>query len=194
VGTTPITELLEAWKSGDRSVENALAAQVYPLLRDLARSQVRRNAGALTLAATELANEAFERLHRQQGVDWRNRQHFFAIAATVLRRVVVDYLRQRHAEKRGGEVVFLSLDDVDDNELAVGDQLLDWLALDAALTALSARDAECARVAELRLFSGLSVDEIAEVTGSSTATVGRQLKFARVWLADQLDEGDAGGA
>jgi RNA polymerase sigma factor (TIGR02999 family) len=182
-----VTELLEAWKSGDRSVENALAAQVYPVIRDLARSQVRRNSGALTLAATELANEAYERLHRQQHVDWRNRQHFFAIAATVIRRVVIDYLRQRSAEKRGGEVLFIGLDDATGDDLAVADNMVDWLALDAALNELSAVDADCARVVELRLFSGLTVDEIADVAGSSTATVGRQWRFARVWLSERLD-------
>lgn len=85
-----VTELLDAWKRGDRSVENELAARIYPVLRDLAGRQVRRNAGVLTLSATELAHEAYARLHDQKSVDWRNRQHFFAIAATVIRRVVID--------------------------------------------------------------------------------------------------------
>lgn len=185
-----ITELLEAWKHGDRSVENALAAQIYPVLRGLAQSQVRRNAGLLTLAATELANEAYERLHRQQKVDWRNRQHFFAIAATVIRRVVIDYLRQRSAEKRGGELVFVALDEVTEERIAAAEDTVDWLALDEALTALARIDPECARVVELRLFSGLTVEEIADVTGVSTATIGRQWRFARTWLSERLDSND----
>ena len=86
-----ITELLDRWKRGDRSVEDALATDIYPVLRELARTQVRRHGGALTLRATELANEAYERLHLQQGVNWQNRAHFHAIAATLMRRVVVDF-------------------------------------------------------------------------------------------------------
>ena len=192
MSTPTVTELLIAWKGGDRSVESALATSIYPMLRDVARSQVRRNAGVLTLAATEVAHEAFERLQRQQLVDWRNREHFFAIAATVTRRVVIDYLRQRSAEKRGGELVFVALDDADADSLAIDDQLIDWLALDQALGRLGEMDADCLRVVELRLFSGLSVDEIAEVMQSSTATVGRQWRFARVWLSERLGEAGSG--
>ena len=189
-----ITQLLESWKRGDRSVENRLAALIYPVLRELARAQLRRGGGALTLAATELVHEAYERLHRQQQVDWQNRSHFFAIAATIMRRVVVDHLRQRSAEKRGGEAVLVPLDVAMAEELAAPSDSVDWLALDQALSALAGIDTECARVVELRLFSGLTVEAIAEVLGSSTATVGRQWRFARVWLAEQLDsaghEGD----
>jgi RNA polymerase sigma factor (TIGR02999 family) len=184
--TPSVTELLDAWKQGDRSVENALAARIYPVLRDLAKSQVRRNAGLLTLSATELAHEAYERLHQQQRVDWRNRQHFFAIAATVMRRVVIDYLRMRSADKRGGETVFVSLDDSREAEATESDTMIDWLALDHALDELTRSDADCARVVELRLFSGLTVEEIADVTASSTATVGRQWRFARTWLSQRL--------
>lgn len=184
--TPSVTELLDAWKQGDRSVENALATRIYPVLRDLAKSQVRRNAGLLTLSATELAHEAYERLHQQQRVDWRNRQHFFAIAATVMRRVVIDYLRMRSADKRGGEKVFVSLDDSREAEAAESDAMIDWLALDHALEELARSDADCARIVELRLFSGLTVEEIADVTRSSTATVGRQWRFARTWLSQRL--------
>ena len=181
-----ITALLDAWKGGDRSAEDALAVHIYPVLRDLARSQVRRNAGILTLRATELANEAYERLHRQQNVDWQNRQHFFAIAATIIRRVVVDYLRHRGAEKRGSESWFIPIEDALDRDLAVPDRMIDWIALDQALSKLYEEDRDSARVAELRLFSALSLDEIAEVTNCSLATVGRHWMFARVWLAERI--------
>ncbi|MEZ5464216.1 MAG: ECF-type sigma factor [Lysobacteraceae bacterium] len=183
-----VTQLLDAWKRGDRSVENELAIRIYPVLRDIARSQVRRNAGVLTLSATELANEAYERLHDQRSVDWRNRQHFFAIAATVIRRVVIDYLRMRSADKRGGDVVFVALDESQDaeEEALQGKDLIDWLALDHAMSELAEVDADCARVVELRLFSGLTVEEVAAVLDSSTATVGRQWRFSRAWLSQRL--------
>lgn len=188
-----ITALLEDWKAGDRSVENALLRQVYPVLRALAQSQVRRNAGVLSLGATELAHEAYERLHRQQQVDWRNRDHFYAIAATVIRRVVVDYLRERSAEKRGGDLIFVGLDSLSNENFAVQDTMIEWLALDQALNDLAEADPECARVVEMRLFSGLGVEQIAEVTQTSTATVGRQWRFARAWLSERLDRNPVDG-
>ncbi len=182
-----ITQLLDRWRQGDRSVENELATRIYPVLRRLANGQVRRQGGRLTLSATELANEAYERLHRQQQVDWRNRDHFFAIAATVLRRVVVDHLRKRSADKRGGDVELLAFDDLPTGSLPGTDSGIDWLAVDQALEALAKEDPECARVVELRVFSGLSVERIAEVMHASTATIGRRWRFARAWLADYLD-------
>jgi RNA polymerase sigma factor (TIGR02999 family) len=186
-----ITALLGAWKNGDRSVENALAAHIYPVLRDLARSQVRRNAGVLTLGATELANEAYERLHHQQHVDWQNRRHFFAIAATIVRRVVIDHLRQQGAEKRGSETWFIPLEDASDRDLAVHDRMVDWIALDQALSKLQHEDPDSARVAELRLFSALTVEDIADVTRCSLSTIARQWRFARVWLAARLADAGA---
>lgn len=186
-----ITAMLADWQRGDRAAENRLLGSIYPVLRDMARAQVRRNARVLTLSATELAHEAYERLAPQKGVDWKNRDHFFAIAATVIRRVVVDYLRERNADKRGGGLPFVPLDDVAMGELPAQSDMVDWLAVDQALTDLAASDPACARVVELRLFSGLSVEQIAGVMESSTATVGRQWRFARSWLAERLDIPDA---
>jgi RNA polymerase sigma factor (TIGR02999 family) len=183
----PITQLLEQWKNGDRSVENALISEVYPLLRSVAASQVRRVGGQLTLSATELAHEAYIRLHRQQLVDWQNRDQFFAIAATVVRRVLVDYLRERHADKRAGGKVMVALDDVHAGELSQPSDIVDWIALDQALTKLQTLDPEVAHVVELKLFSALSADRIAEVRQSSVATVGRQWRFAKSWLAKELN-------
>ena len=182
-----ITELLDRWKRGDRSVEDALATDIYPVLRELARTQIRRHGGVLTLRATELANEAYERLHLQQGVDWQNRSHFHAIAATLMRRVVVDYLRNRTAEKRGGGQLFVALDEVQQRDAPFQGDQVDWLAVDPALTEFAEAQPDAARVVELRLFSGLTKEEIAEVCGSSRATVGRQWRFARAWLAERLD-------
>jgi RNA polymerase sigma factor (TIGR02999 family) len=104
---TPITELLSRWKAGDRAVENELLGAVYPVLRDIARSQVRRHSGVFTLQATELANEAYSKLFLEQQADWKNRDHFYAIAARVIRRIVIDYARSRGSEKRGGGTIFV---------------------------------------------------------------------------------------
>lgn len=182
-----ITQLLDAWKGGDRSVENQLASIIYPVLRDIARAQSKRHSGPLTMAPTELVHEAYERLHRQRSVDWKNRGHFYAVAATVIRRVIVDHLRRRLASKRGGDVVMVDIDAPSFQQLAAPDDGVDWLALNQALELLMENDADCARVAEMRLFSGMTVEQIAEAMGSSTATVGRQWRFASVWLADRLD-------
>lgn len=187
-----ITQLLAHWREGDRAAGDALATAIYPVLLDLARGQLRRH-GELTLRATELAHEAYARLLPQSGVDWRNRAHFYAIAATVMRRVVIDYLRQRSADKRGGDVLFVPLQDLGRDETPAAGDPVDWLAVDQALNELAALDPDSARVVEMRLFSGLSVEEIAAVLDSSTATVGRQWRFARTWLADRLGLAPAPG-
>lgn len=182
-----ITAMLTAWQQGDAAAEERLIRSIYPVLREMAQAQVRRNRGVLTLSATELAHEAYERLAPQRVVDWKNREHFFAIAATVIRRVVVDYLRERHAEKRGGGIPFVGIDEVPSGELPAQPDVVDWLAVDEALTELAEADPNCARVVELRLFAGLSVEQIATAMRSSTATVGRQWRFARSWLAERLE-------
>lgn len=181
-----ITGLLERWKSGDKSIEDALFNAVYPVLRDIAAAQVRRNSGVLTLQATELANEAYTRFAAQQSIDWKNREHFFAIAATVIRRVVVDYLRLRGRSKRGGRLPLVSLDELREDQTPAFDENVDWLGLDEALTALADVDRDCARTVELKFFSGLNTEQIATVSGSSVATIGRQWRFARAWLGARL--------
>lgn len=186
-----ITDLLQRWRSGEHSVESELLALVYPVLRDIARTQVRRSGGALTLQATELANEAYAKLRQQHHVDWESRTHFFAIAALVIRRIVVDYLRERGSEKRGGKMPFVSLHDVPEEHVPPIDDSVDWIAVDQAIFDLERFDRDCARVVELKFFSGLSTERIAEVCGSSVATVGRQWRFARAWLGRRL--GSIGG-
>lgn len=192
-GEGVVTALLQRWKTGDRAVENELVAAIYPALREIARSQLRRNGGALTLQPTELVNEAYERLVRQQGVDWKNRSHFLAIAAEVVRRVVIDFHRERSADKRGAGVTFVSIDDAAAIGAAGEDGNFDWLSFDQALRELAAEEPMCARVVELRVFADLPVAAIAEACGSSTATVGRQWRFARIWLAARLQLPDAMG-
>lgn len=185
--TESITVLLARWRYGEAGAEDAVARAVYPLLRQVARGQVARNDGQWTMGATDLAQEAYIRLREQQGFDWRNRQQFFAIAATVVRRVVVDYLRERTADKRAGAKVHVDVSGVEGSNLGEPGQMLDWIALDQALDQLTAMDPACARVVELKLFTPMSAEEIAEATASSPATVGRHWRFARNWLATTLD-------
>ena len=184
--SSPITDLLARWKTGDRAAEAELIAAIYPSLRDLARARVQRLGGALSLQATELANEAFTKLHQQRAVDWESRGHFFAIAATVIRRVAIDHLRSRGRDKRGGGVPLIDIAALNDDEVPVIDESIDWLAVDQALTEFEAFDPECAKVVELKFFSGMTTEEIALVQSSSVATVGRQWRFARAWLGERL--------
>jgi RNA polymerase sigma factor (TIGR02999 family) len=183
---TAVTELLHAWRGGDRAAEGALIAAIYPMLRELAQGQLNRFPGARTLQATELVHEAYERLQRQNAVDWQNRGHFYAIASTVIRHVLVDHLRQKSSQKRGGDVVKLEMDAQLVENVALETPAIDWLELDSALNALQRVNADSVRVVEMRVFGGLSVEEVAEVMDSSAATVGRQWRFARAWLAERL--------
>lgn len=169
---------------------NALAVEIYPYLRDVARRQLRRQSGVQTLRATELANEAWETLFRLQGLDWQDRGHLHAVAANVVRRVLIDYIRERQAEKRGGGQVVISLDDTAAREVAGAGGSVDWLDVDDALEELREAEPECARVVELRVFSGLTAEEIAQVCGCSPATVTRQWRFAKSWLSMRLQPGN----
>lgn len=186
-----ITVLLTRWKDGDRSVENQLATLIYPVLRDIARGQVRRSGGVLTLRPTELVNEAYERIAAQKDVAWQNREHFYAIAATLLRRVLIDHIRQRMTEKHGGDVRFVALDHPDSQSFAGPGDMVDWLALDQSLTRLGEAHPVAGKVVELRLFSGLAIEQIAQACALSTATVGRHWRFARAWLSADLGDGTA---
>lgn len=181
-----VTALLQAWKSGEAGAESALMSVLYPILRELARGQLARFPGARELQPTELVHEAYERLQRQQQVDWENRSHFYAMAATAIRSILVDHLRQKSSQKRGGDAVRVDLDAQVDRIESQQPAPLDWLELDSALQALTAINPDCVRVVEMRVFGGLSVDEITTVMNSSSATVGRQWRFARAWLAEHL--------
>ena len=181
-----ITELLGRWRAGDREAESELMGFVYPVMRDLARARLRQMRSDFTLRATELANEAYARL-AQNTVDWRDRSHFFAVAARAIRNIVVDYVRAQDADKRGGDLPFVPLELA--AEVAGEDTIdlrVDWLSVHTALNELEALDAGISRVVELKFFSGLNTDEIAEANGISRATVVRDWRFARAWLADRL--------
>lgn len=180
-----ITALLSRWREGDREAESALLQQVYPALRDIARSRLRGL--NVTLSATDLAHETYARISRGAVIDYRDRGHFFAIAARATRHFVIDHLRARVSDKRGGGLPFVALEDIEDDVAQDGIDLgVDWIAVHDALTVLERVDGDCARVVELKFFSGLTTDEIAEATGVSRATVVRSWRFAKAWLADRL--------
>ncbi len=186
-GDSSVTGLLIRWGQGDRSVEGELARQLYPMLRQLAAAHARRSGDALTLRPTELVHELYLRLREQRRDDWTGRAHFLGFAAGVLRHVIVDYIRERSAQKRGGGRLFVEISELSDTDSPAVPDDVDWLAVDQALQELEGLDAECAKVVELKIFGGLGMEEIAQVLDQSIATVGRRWRFARSWLAQRLD-------
>lgn len=180
-----VTVLLARWREGDQKARDELLLAVYPALREMASRQLGAEAQRFTLRPTELAHEAFVRLHAQR-IGWDNREHFQAIVATVLRRVVVDYLRRRSNQKRGSGIPFIPLDELDESAMPVVDDSVDWVRVDEALSGLEKENPSLAQVVELKFFSGLKTEEIARVMDSSVATVGRQWRFAKAWLGEQL--------
>lgn len=177
-----ITELLVAWSGGDRAALDDLMPAVYDELRRLAAAHLSRERPENTLRRTGLVHEAYVKLVDQKRVRWQNRAHFFAVAARLMRRIVIDHARARGAQKRGRGAA-LSLDDAP--EVAVHDEA-DVLRLDEALERLTALDARQGRIVELRYFGGLSIAEAAEVLELSPATLKREWSMAKAWLAEAL--------
>jgi RNA polymerase sigma-70 factor (ECF subfamily) len=180
-----IAQLLADWANGDPDARDRLMPIVHDALRRLAHNYMRRERAGHTLQTTALVNEAYLRLAGIEGLPWRDRVHFFAIAATLMRRVLVDYARQRARDKRGGGVSVTSLDD----EVIAAQPAVDVVALDEALERLAAVDPQQSRVVELRFFAGLSVKETAEALGISPATVKRDWATAKLWLYHELMAG-----
>lgn len=187
-----ITELLRDWQGGSQEALDRLMPVVYSALRAIASRHLAGERRDGTLATTALVHEAYVRLIDQRDVDWQNRAHFFAIAARVMRRIVIDEARRRKRAKRGSGEVPIQLDSA--GELVGGDgglQMPDVLALDRALADLEAMDPAQGRLVELKFFGGLTVDEIAAVMNTSTRTVKREWSVARAWLYRALQEGAA---
>jgi RNA polymerase sigma factor (TIGR02999 family) len=177
-----VSKLLADWADGDPSAREQLVPVIYEELRRLAHHYMRGERPGHTLQTTALVNELYLRLAGIDAVQWRDRVHFFAVTATLMRRVLVDYARQRGREKRGAGVTVISL-----NENVVAPQAdVDVVALDEALERLAAVDPQQSRVVELRFFAGLSVDETAEALGISAATVKRDWATAKLWLYNEL--------
>jgi RNA polymerase sigma factor (TIGR02999 family) len=178
-----VTKLLQGWRGGDRNDLEALLPLVYDELRRLAHYHLRNERPGHTLQTTALVHEAYFRLVGQDLPEWESRAHFFAIAAQLMRQILVDYARRRRASKRGSGVCMLTLDDA----LALSRRKdVDVIALDDALNTLAERDPRQSRVVELRFFAGLSLEETSEVMGIATATVQRDWTMARAWLHREI--------
>jgi RNA polymerase sigma factor (TIGR02999 family) len=188
-GASAVTELLLAWGAGDPAALDALLPVVYEELRQQARRALRREGVGHTLQPTALVHEAYLRLVDQRRARWESRTQFFAVAAQVMRRVLVDHARTRRAAKRGSGAAHLTLADADLAAVTEADvpSEIDVLGLDDALERLAALDPDRARLVELRYFAGLSIAAAAAVLGVSPATVGREGAVARLWLRRELD-------
>ena len=182
-----VTDLLKAWSQGDASAFDRLIPLVYEELRQLAHRYLSREAPGHTLQTTALVHEAYFRLVDQRDADWQNRVQFFAVAAATMRRVLIDHARSRQAVKRGGGAIHITLDDATP---PVQDPGVDLLELDEALVRLAALDPQQAKIVELRYFTGLGIEEAAELLGISPATVKRDWVVARAWLRRELGTRD----
>lgn len=179
-----VTRLLLEWNKGKLDAREQLIPLVYQELRRLAARSMKSERGEHTLQSTALVHETYQKLIDQRRARWQNRAQFFAVAATLMRRILVDHARRRGALRRGGPAGKLSIAEVTPD--AVGPPDVDVVALDEALTELARLDADQARIVELRFFAGLSVPETAEALGISRATVHRDWAMARAWLHQRL--------
>jgi RNA polymerase sigma factor (TIGR02999 family) len=178
-----LTRLLVEWQNGDKSALDQMTPVVYEELRRLARYFLAGERSNHTLQPTALVHEAYLRLIDQRSVNWRNRAHFLGVAASMMRRILINHAEARNAAKRNGGQDLLALEDV----LGVFiDPRVDLLELNRSLELLTSLDPQQGRVVELRYFGGLSVDETAEVLGISPATVKREWSTAKLWLLQQM--------
>jgi len=178
-----ITQLLKEWGDGDQSARDQLMPLVYDELRRMAHQHMRKERPGHTLQTSALVHEAFVRLVDQSEVQWQNRAHFFGIAAQMMRRILVDYARSRGYAKRGGDARQVSLDEV---AIVSEERAADVVALDDALTSLATIDSRKSQIVELRFFSGLSIEETAEVLAVSPGTVMRDWALAKAWLRREM--------
>ena len=184
-----ITQLLRDWQRGDREALDRLMPLVYDELHLIASRHLARERPERTLQTTALVNEAYMRLVDQRKVDWQNRAHFFALAARLMRRIVLDDVRKRRREKHGGDVVRIPIEGLQVSAPAARMDAVDVLELDRALTQLEALDADQGRIVELRYYGGLTIEETAAVMGVSTATIKREWAMAKGWLFRALTDG-----
>lgn len=179
-----ITQLLLKWRAGDTTALERLIPLVYNELRRLARQCMRKERAGHTLQTTALVNEAYLRLVKSSRVDWQDRAHFFAVAAQLMRRVLVDEARRRKLQKRGGEFTRLTLSD---EVLPARQQReIDLIALDEALERLAEFAPRKCKVVEMRFFGGLSIDQTSAVLGVSVDIVKREWRTAKLWLLEEL--------
>lgn len=182
-GEQQITELLAAWNSGDKSAINHLLPLVESELRRIARNYMRRENPGHTLQTTALINEAYLKLVDESQVTWQNRAQFFAISANIMRRFLINHARNKKADKRGGGAQHVGLEDVSILSPKKSDELI---ALDEALDRLAQFDETKSRIVELRYFSGLTIEETAEVLGIAPITVSVHWRAAKAWLGKEI--------
>jgi RNA polymerase sigma factor (TIGR02999 family) len=190
IGSKNVTQLLIDWNGGDKTALEKLLPMIYQELHLLASRYLRRERPNHTIQATALVNEAYLRLIDQKQVQWQNRAHFFAIAAQMMRRILINYARDQHAAKRGGYTIKVSLNE------AIGlanTEDLDLIALDEALDKLALTDLRKSRLIELWFFAGLTLEETAEVLDISLATAKRDWTLARAWLYRAIKKGEDNG-
>lgn len=183
-----VTQLLADWGKGDKAALDKLLPLVHAELRRIARRQMSQERPGHTLQATALVNEAYLKLAGQKGFEWQNRAHFFAVAAQVMRHILIDHARAHARDKRGGGAIQVSLNDVN---LIGDDQAAHFIALDEALQQLEEVDPQKGKIIELRYFGGLSIEETADVLNISPRTVRREWQRARAWLYRMISEGTA---
>ncbi len=182
----PVTHLLQAWRDGDKTALDQLLPLVHTELHRLAQRMMSRENPGHTWQTTELVNEAYMRLLGQQDVEWQDRAHFFALAAQVMRHLLVDHARARQMNKRGGGAQRVTLDEV---TLITPERPVALLALDEALDHLASFDSQKSRIVEMRYFGGLTVEEVAEVLGIAASTVNREWARAKLWLYREIQTG-----
>lgn len=177
-----LTGILHEWSAGDPQAGDRVFERLYPELKGVARKHLSSERAGHTIQPTALVNEAYLKLKAGSQVEWKDRAHFFAIAARIIRQILVDYGRRRNAKRRGGGL------NITLNEEMHGEQedALELLALDEALNRLEALNARQAEIVALRYFGGMTIEEVAVVTEQSEATVGRQWRAARAWLYQAL--------
>lgn len=182
-----VTQLLIDWSNGDQAALAELTPLVDSELRRLAGHYMRGERRGHTLQTSALVNEAYLRLIDQKDIQWRNRAHFFGVAAQLMRRILIDHARRHQSDKRGGGALRVSLDE---SYAVTQARAIELLAIDEALERLAGMDARKGRIVELRFFGGLSMEETAEVLGVSLPTVQREWRAARAWLHRMLTVGE----
>jgi RNA polymerase sigma factor (TIGR02999 family) len=186
--STQVTELLVRWRGGDKAALDSLMPLVYTELRRIANRYLQGERSDHTLQSTALVHEAYVRMTQQDLPQWQNRAHFFAVAAQLMRQILVDHARSHRASKRGGSAYKLALDEAEEQPLV---RDVDVVALDDALKSLAHMDEQQSRVVELKFFGGLTVEDTAEVLGVSPSTVKRDWTTARAWLFRELNRSAA---
>jgi RNA polymerase sigma factor (TIGR02999 family) len=185
IRSADITAMLKQWSRGDRDALDRVLPFLYEELRKIAARQLRRENAADSIDPTDLVHALYLQLIAQKRASWVNRSQFFAVAATMMRRILVDHARARLADKRGGTTVTVSLTSLADAP-AARSPVSDILSIDRALERLAAKDPEHARIVEMRFFAGLSIEETAAALGRSPATVKRTWRLVRAWLFREL--------